>query len=69
MTDITVTLAGGESVSVAPGSTVQNALAALLSNKQRKQTVGAKIDDAIVDYSTALHEDTVLSPIQIGSRS
>ncbi len=67
MTDITVALIGGESTTIPAGSTVQDALAALLSNKQRKITVAAKIGDAIADYTTVLHDDTVLAPIQIGS--
>lgn len=67
MTDITVSLIGGESTTVPAGSTVQDALAALLSNKQRKITVAAKIGGATVDYTTPLHGDTVLAPIQIGS--
>ena len=67
MTDITVSLIEGESVTVPAGSTVQDALAPLLSNKQRKLTVAAKIGDAIADYNTTLHSDTVLTPVQIGS--
>ena len=67
MTNITVSLIDGESVTIPEGSTVQDALAALLSNKQRKITVAAKIGDAIADYTTPLYEDTVLVPIQIGS--
>lgn len=67
MTNINVSLNGEESVSVPKGTTVQDALAALLSNKQRKITVAAKIGDALVDYTTPLHTDTVLSPVQIGS--
>lgn len=67
MTDITVTLSEGQSTTVPAGSTVQDALAALLSNKQRKITVAAKIGDATVDYTTPLYRDTVLAPIQIGS--
>lgn len=67
MTDITVSLIGGESVTVPAGSTVQDAMAPLLSNKQRKITVAAKVGDAIVDYTTPLGSDTVLTPIQIGS--
>jgi len=67
MTDITVSLIGGDSVTVPAGSTVQDALAPLLSNKQRKLTVAAKIGDAIADYNTTLHSDTVLTPVQIGS--
>lgn len=67
MTNINVSLNGEESVSVPEGTTVQDALAALLSNKQRKITVAAKIGDALVDYTTPLNTDTVLSPVQIGS--
>lgn len=65
MTDITITLPEGESITVAAGTTVQEALASLLSNKQRKQTVAARIGDAIVDFTVPLHADTVLAPIQI----
>ncbi len=67
MTNIIVSLNGEESVSVPQGTTVQDALTALLSNKQRKITVAAKIGDALVDYTTLLHTDTVLTPVQIGS--
>jgi threonyl-tRNA synthetase len=67
MTDITVTLTGGESVTMPAGSSVQDALVALLSNKQRKRTVAAKIGDAIADFTMLLGEDTVLDPVQINS--
>jgi len=67
MTTITVSLTGGESVKIPAGSTVQDALASLLSNKQRKITVAARIGETIADYTTPLHGDTVLAPIQIGS--
>ena len=67
MTDITVSLFEGDSVTVPAGSTVQDALTRLLSNKQRKITVAAKIGEAIADYTTPLNSDTVLAPIQIGS--
>jgi threonyl-tRNA synthetase len=67
MTNINVSLNGEESVPVPKGTSVQDALAALLSNKQRKITVAARIGDALVDYTTPLHTDTVLSPVQIGS--
>ncbi len=49
------------------GSSVQDALVALLSNKQRKRTVAAKIGDAIADFTMLLGEDTVLTPVQINS--
>ncbi len=67
MSEITVTLSGGESVTVPAGTTVQNALTSLLSNKQRKLTVAAKVGDAVVDFTRPLTEDTVLVPVQIGS--
>ncbi|TKB07155.1 threonine--tRNA ligase [Desulforhopalus sp. IMCC35007] len=67
MADITVSVKDGESVQVSAGSSVQEALLQLLSNKQRKQTVAARIGDRLVDFTTTLNEDTVLVPVQIGS--
>jgi threonyl-tRNA synthetase len=67
MADITVTLSEGESITVPAGTTVQDALTTLLSNKQRKLTVAAKIGTALVDFTAPLREDTVLVPVQIGS--
>lgn len=67
MTDITVSVKGGESVTISAGSSVQEALLPLISNKQRKQTVAAKIGEELVDFTTLLTEDTVLTPVQIGT--
>ncbi|BHH83751.1 threonine--tRNA ligase [Desulforhopalus sp. 52FAK] len=67
MTDITVSVKDGESVTISAGSSVQEGLLPLLSNKQRKQTVAAKIGDQLVDFTTLLTEDTVLTPVQIGT--
>ncbi len=67
MTDITVSLPEGKSVRLPSGSTVADAIPALLSNKQRKRTVAAVIGDSIVDFCTTLHEDTTLSPVQTDS--
>lgn len=67
MTDITVSVKDGESVTISAGSSVQEALLPLISNKQRKQTVAAKIGDELVDFTTLLTEDTVLTPVQIGT--
>ena len=67
MTDITVSVTNGEAVTISAGSSVQDALLPLLSNKQRKQTVAAKIGDKLVDFTAPLLEDTVLTPVQIGS--
>ncbi len=66
MADIRVSLQGGESVSVAAGSTVTDALKGLISNKQRKRTVAARVDDQLVDLSAPLTADTDLTLIQIG---
>lgn len=67
MTDITVSLKDGESVTVSAGSSVQDALLPLLSNKQRKKTVAALAGDQLVDFTTILTEDTVITPVQIGT--
>jgi threonyl-tRNA synthetase len=67
MTNIGITLDKGDSVSLPSGTTVGEALSTLLSNKQRKRTIAAKIDDTIADFTTPLTEDSTLTPIQIGS--
>lgn len=67
MTDISITLYKGESASVPAGTTVGEAISTLLSNKQRKRTVAARINDSIADFTTPLSEDVTLTPIQIGS--
>ncbi len=67
MTNIGITLDKKDSVSLPSGTTVGEALSTLLSNKQRKRTIAAKIDDTIADFTTPLTEDSTLTPIQIGS--
>ncbi len=67
MTDISITLYKGESASVPVGTTVGEAISTLLSNKQRKRTVAARINDSITDFTTPLTEDVTLTPVQIGS--
>ena len=67
MTDIAVAIDKGESVSVPAGTTVGEAISTLLSNKQRKRTVAARINDSIVDFTAPLTEDVTLTPVQIGS--
>ncbi len=67
MTNIGITLDKEDSVSLPSGTTVGEALSTLLSNKQRKRTIAAKIDDTIADFTTPLTEDSTLTPIQIGS--
>ena len=65
MSDISVSLPNGESVSVPLATTVQDALAQLLSNKQRKRAVAASVDGVLIDLRTPLHADTVLSPVSL----
>jgi len=67
MTDIDVTLHNGDSISAPAGTTAGEALGKLLSNKQRKRTVAAVIDGALVDFTAPLNEDSTLTPVQIGS--
>lgn len=67
MTNISITLYEGESASIPAGTTVGEAISTLLSNKQRKRTVAAKINDSIADFTTPLTEDVTLTPVQIGS--
>lgn len=67
MSDITISLKDGDSISLSAGATVQEALSQLLSNKQRKKTVAAYAGDTVVDLLTPLTEDTVLTPVQTDS--
>lgn len=64
MSNIKVSVHEGDSLELAAGSTVREALGALLTNKQRKQTVAAKINNEIVDFTTVLTADTVLTPVK-----
>jgi len=67
MTDIDVRINEEESVSLPVGTTAGEAISALLSNKQRKRTVGVKIGDSITDFTTPLTDNVTLIPVQIGS--
>ena len=67
MADISVQIKDGESSTVPASTSVKDALAQLLSGKQRKKTIAAYAGERAVDLSTELLEDTVLIPIQIGS--
>lgn len=67
MSEITVSIAEGESVAIPASSTVNEALGKLMSNKQRKRCVAVRIGDTIVDLLTPLTGDTTLTPIQIDS--
>ena len=63
MSEIAVTLVNGDTISVPAGTTAQEALAKLLSNKQRKKTIAASTGEHVVDLLTPLSEDTTLTPI------
>jgi threonyl-tRNA synthetase len=67
MADIRVQLSGGEPATIAAGTTIREVCKTLLSNKQRKQTVAMRIGDNLIDFSTPLQADAVLTPVPIGS--
>ncbi len=63
MATIEVTLKGGETREFAAGTTVAAIFEDFLSNKQRKQTLAARLDDTLVDLSTPVAASGVLEPI------
>ncbi|MFN2353797.1 MAG: threonine--tRNA ligase [Desulfopila sp.] len=63
MAEITVTLHNGEQTVLPAKSTLKDALGELVSNKQRKQIVGALIGETVVDLATPLQADTVFQAI------
>src|SRR5210317_2492420 len=71
MPDINVQVPEGEQKQFAGDATVADAIAELLSNKQRKQTVAAGVGDSLVDLSVRLDslglETVELRPIVISS--
>jgi threonyl-tRNA synthetase len=71
MSEITVHIPEGEEKQFAGEATVAEAIAELLSNKQRKQTVAASVDEKLVDLSVKLdslgQEELELRPITVSS--
>ena len=71
MPDINVQVSEGEQKQFAGDATVADAIAELLSNKQRKQTVAAGVGDNLVDLSVRLDslglETVELRPVSISS--
>ncbi len=63
MAEITVQIDEGEKIKIETGALLKDALAQLLSNKQRKQIVAAFVGDSIIDLNTPLNEDSTLKPI------
>jgi len=56
MTEISVSLENGEAIKVADEATIGEALAALLSNKQRKQAIAARAGEVCRDLSTPVRD-------------
>jgi len=71
MSEIIVQITDGEQKQFAGDATVADAIAELLSNKQRKQTVAAGVGDNLVDLSVSLDslglENVELRPVLISS--
>jgi len=67
MTDITVSIAGGESKTFPAAVSVQDALKELVSNKQRKQAVAVLCNGEPLDLSASLITDAVLEPVTMKS--
>ncbi|MBW2502332.1 MAG: threonine--tRNA ligase [Deltaproteobacteria bacterium] len=71
MSEIMVTLPEGEAKPFGADTSVADVLAALLSNKQRKQTVAAGVGDTLVDLSVKLaslgQEEIELRPVVLSS--
>jgi threonyl-tRNA synthetase len=71
MSEITVQVVEGEQKQFAGDATVADAIAELLSNKQRKQTVAAGVGDDLFDLSVRLDsfglETVELRPVNISS--
>jgi len=63
MTEIAIKI-GDQEQQLPVSTTVAEALATLLSGKQRKQTLAVYANDTPVDLDTELTEDTVIVPIQ-----
>ena len=65
MTTLSATLENGEAIHVPASTSVGDVLARLQSNKQQKRTIAARVNGIIVDLSTPLVADAVISPVQI----
>ncbi len=68
MAEITVKIAQGEELQVEAGLPLQEILARLLSNKQRKQVVGAHIGTELFDLTTPVTKDALITPITRDSK-
>lgn len=67
MSEIFLTLPSGEQKAVPAGVTVAEALKDLVSNKERKQTIAARLGDKLVDLSAPIGADGAFAPITVDS--
>ncbi len=67
MAEITLILPGGDVKSFPAGTVLADALKDLLSNKERKRTVAARLDDTLVDLSQPLEKDGRFTPVFVDS--
>ncbi len=67
MADIQVSINGGESKAIPSGSTVEEAIRSLVSNKERKRTMAVKAGEVVLDLRDQLNEDAELVSIATGS--
>ncbi len=69
MTDIAVSLQDGEIKTFPHGTTVVEALKALVSGKKRKETIAVRSNGSLLELSTPLTEDTVIEPVSVSSEA
>ncbi|MBU4033979.1 MAG: hypothetical protein KKG34_04185 [Proteobacteria bacterium] len=67
MAEISLTLLSGEQKTFPAGTTVAETIKELVSNKERKQTIAARLDDRLVDLSMPIEADAAFAPITVDS--
>lgn len=68
MSDISLNIPGEEAKVIPQGSSAAEAIKALCSNKVRKKTVAAKLNDALVDLSYPIVDDGQIEPVTLDSK-
>lgn len=63
MADITLTFPDGTTKTVGKGATIAESLKELVSNKDRKKIIAARLDDRLVDLSASLDADAHFAPV------
>ena len=67
MSEIEISITGGNAASFAAGTTVQEAVKALCSSKERKKTLAVMAGDRALDLTAPLDESLELTPITSAS--